>query len=101
MRDATTTHTIMGEAYEVGCYFDGAFGFEFNLRRVLDFAENLGFTPDLSLEIGEDLDFDIEEMDRAIDWMNDHCRPDESTFWGFMDSDFGLWEIDIDWGPLP
>ena len=97
MRDATTTHTIMGEAYKVGCYFDGAFGFEHNLRRVLEFAENRGFTPDLSLEIGEDLDFDIEEMDRAINWLNDHQRSDESTFWGFMDGDFGLWEIDIDW----
>tara|TARA_R100000278_G_scaffold119960_1_gene101886 strand:+ start:1246 stop:1539 length:294 start_codon:yes stop_codon:yes gene_type:complete len=96
MRDATTT-----QEFEVGCYFDGAFGFEYNLRRILDFAEDLGFTPDLSLEIGEDLDFDVEEMDRAIEWLNDHCRTElgyayESTFWGFMDGDFGLWEND-DW----
>ena len=90
MRDATTTQ----QEFEVGCYFDGAFGFQYNLGRILEFAEDLGFTPDLSLEIGEDLDFDVEEMDRAIDWMNDYCLPDESTFWGLIDGDFGLWKID-------
>ena len=89
MRDATAT-----QEFEVGCYFNGAFGFEFNLRRVLDFAESLGFVRDLSLELGEDLDFDIEEMDQAVNWLTDHFRPDESTFWGFMDGDFGLWEND-------
>lgn len=89
MRDETTT-----QEFEVGCYFDGAFGLEFNIKRIIAFAENLGFRTDLSIEIGEDLDFDVEVLDEAENFLNARCRADESSAWGWIQGDFGLWTLE-------
>lgn len=80
--------------FELGCYFDGAFGFEHNLKRIIDFAENQGFRPDLSLELGEALDFDVEVLDDAENFLNDRCRADDSEAWGWIHGDFGLWTLE-------
>ena len=44
---------------DLGCYFDGAYGFEYNAQRLLDFAtEYHGYVPQ---DVGDDLDAIIEE----------------------------------------
>jgi len=89
MTNATTT-----QEFELGCYFDGAFGFEHNLRRIIAFAENKGFRTDLSLELGEDMDFDVGVLDEAENFLNEWCRDDESSAWGWIHGDFGLWTLE-------
>lgn len=75
----------------VGCHFDGTFGFEYNALRLLDFAEEVGFK--LSEEWGEGIHEDhLPEMcDEAIDWLNENLEIPDNTAFAWESGDFGLW----------
>jgi hypothetical protein len=76
---------------DIGCYFDGAFGFEFNANRILNMAIAHGYTPHYQAENGEDLDALVYEMDDAVDYLNEHTTKPDALWWGWLDGDFGLW----------
>ena len=76
---------------DIGCYFDGAFGFVFNAGRVIDLAIEHGYTPHYLAENGEDLDALVWEMEDAQDYLNDHTIESDNTYWSWEDGDFGLW----------
>jgi len=96
---------------DVGCYFDGAFGFVHNAERLLDFASKHGFTYDAGVKFhsGTDIsDNDFDDLvwvtDAAVDWLNENTlRPpfiegkrEYYLNWAWADSDFGLWKYDWD-----
>jgi hypothetical protein len=92
---------------DVGCYFDGAFGFEHNAKRLLDFAEQHGFSYDMVMKDDNDrpdLDDLVWLTDSALDWLNENTlRPPfiegEREYylnWAWEDGDFGLWKYDWD-----
>jgi hypothetical protein len=86
---------------DVGCYFDGAFGFDYNAKRILEFAAEHGFTystfvryedeplkgnqvTGLPPATSEELEWleqrDLDELvwvtDAATDWLNENTlRP--------------------------
>jgi len=79
---------------DTGCYFDGAFGFEFNAGRIIDLAIEHGYTPHYQAENGEDLDALVYEIDEAIEYLNVETERPDNIFWAWEDGDFGLWEYD-------
>jgi hypothetical protein len=76
---------------DVGCYFDGAFGFEFNAGRIIDLAIEHGYAPHFQAENGEDEDALAYEMESAEEYLNEMTDRPDSTFWSWQDGDFGLW----------
>tara|TARA_R110000751_G_scaffold190527_1_gene296290 strand:- start:155 stop:475 length:321 start_codon:yes stop_codon:yes gene_type:complete len=76
---------------DIGCYFDGAFGFEFNAGRVIDLAIEHGYTPHYQAENDEDLDALVHEIDDAEEYLNENTTTPENTYWSWVDGDFGLW----------
>ena len=101
---------------DCGCYFDGAFGFVYNAKRLIDFAYEHEFTCEWYTLAGLDFtakgidisdnDFDllVSLSDAAIDWLNENTlRPPfiegEREYylnWAWADGDFGLWKYDWD-----
>ena len=87
---------------DCGCYFDGAFGFEHNAKRLLEFAAKHGFTYTAS-HIA-DLDSLVWLVDAAEEWLNENTlrppfiegRREYFIHWGWYDGDFGLWKYDED-----
>ena len=79
---------------DIGCYFDGAFGFDFNAKRLIDFAVNLGFK-DQPIDY-EDPDDLVWLCDAAEEWLNDNTTRPDNTHWSWEDGDFGLWQYDED-----
>ena len=75
---------------DLGCFFDGAFGFEYNAHRVIDYAtEYHGY---ISKDIDtEDVDAIVWEMDDAMHHLNDNTERPPNTYWNWEDGDFGLW----------
>ena len=81
---------------DIGCYFDGAYGFEHNAMRILHLAGAHGFKwtgIDLANNDFTDDDYEgfIEEVNEAEDYLNEHTTKPDNTYWGWEDSDFGLW----------
>ena len=84
---------------DIGCYFDGAFGFEYNALRLLFLAGSHGFTYttiDLTNPSDEDYELFLQEVDDAEKYLNDNTTRPENTFWSWEDGDFGLWQYDED-----
>ena len=80
---------------DIGCYFDGAFGFEYNARRIIDFAYGHGWdATDLNAEEMTDLDVLVDFLDEAIEYLNVETERPDNIFWAWEDGDFGLWEYD-------
>ena len=80
---------------DLGCYFNAAFGFEYNARRVIDFAYEHGWdATDLNAEEMKDLDSLVWFTDDAIEYMNETTKKPDNTFWAWEEGDFGLWEYD-------
>ena len=99
---------------DVGCYFDGAWGFERNAKRVIDFAEDHDFSCEwdtladvdftaLTLDMtDEQFDTLVWLVDAAEEWLNENTlRPPfiegEREYylnWAWEDGDFGLWKYD-------
>jgi len=99
---------------DVGCYFDGAFGFAYNAKRLIDLAHEHGclFTWDDLADVDftavvidmTDDQFDalVSMADFAEDWLNENTlRPPfiegEREYylnWAWEDGDFGLWKYD-------
>ena len=80
---------------DIGCYFDAAFGFEYNAKRLIDFAMEHGYTPHYETDIdGDHLDALVHEMDDAEAYLNDNTKRPPNTFWAWQEGDFGLWEYD-------
>jgi len=99
---------------DVGCYFDGAWGFTRNAKRVIDFAHKHGclFTWDELADVDftavvidmTDDQFDalVFMTDFAEDWLNENTlRPpfiegqrEYYLNWAWEDGDFGLWKYD-------
>ena len=99
---------------DVGCYFDGAFGFAYNSWRLIDFASEHGFTCELGtladvnfmaqvIDLTDDQFDDLVFLsDEAVDWLNENTlRPPfiegEREYylnWAWEDGDFGLWKYD-------
>ena len=81
---------------DIGCYFDGAFG-RYNIPRVIDLAEQLGYVPPTDLDESEP---DTEDMvwacEEAEAWLNEHTSLPENCYWSFENGDFGLWMYDED-----
>jgi len=77
---------------DIGCYFDGAFGFRTNAYRILEFADKHGYTLDVcpaNLTDSEALDWYLDE---AIEYLNVETERPDNIFWAWEDGDFGLWE---------
>tara|TARA_R110002012_G_scaffold104713_1_gene245342 strand:+ start:341 stop:634 length:294 start_codon:yes stop_codon:yes gene_type:complete len=84
---------------DIGCYFDGAYGFEHNGLRLLAMAGWHGFksTPiNLSGITFTDDDYEqfIEEVNDAETFLNEHTTRPDNTYWSWEDGDFGLWQYD-------
>tara|TARA_B100001287_G_scaffold276629_1_gene288331 strand:- start:13022 stop:13366 length:345 start_codon:yes stop_codon:yes gene_type:complete len=89
------------QRYDVGCYFDGAFGFKNNALRIIDFAEGLGWEnlPEEITNLSEmdddeiDAHFEIivEVIDELEGWLTDNTIHEENEYWCWIDGDFGLW----------
>ena len=94
---------------EPGCYFDAAFGFDFNAHRILEFALSLGFeAEDEDLEEfatlqnpamcgPANMDIIVFVLDDIEEYLNENARAEEledTHYWGFQDGDFGLWAIE-------
>tara|TARA_R100000664_G_C2698918_1_gene100028 strand:+ start:236 stop:559 length:324 start_codon:yes stop_codon:yes gene_type:complete len=91
---------------DIGCYFDGAFGYDHNALRVLDLAKQHGFnewssrleqqaySPNGVKE--EHYEEWMETIDRAEDYLNEHTTRPDNTYWSWEDGDFGLWQYDED-----
>ena len=76
---------------DIGCFFDGAFGFEFNAGRIIDLAIEHGYTPHYQAENGEDEEALNYEVDDAEVYLNEHTIIPEYAYWSWLDGDFGLW----------
>jgi len=85
---------------DCGCYFDGAFGFEHNAKRLLEFAGKHGFT---YTDYEDNFDL-VCLVDAAEEWLNENTlrppfiegiRP-YFIHWGWSDGDFGLYRYDRD-----
>lgn len=75
---------------DLGCYFDGAFGFVYNAQRLVDYAEEYhGYTPEAT--DWDDLDAIVVAVDEAEAHLNDNTERPPSTYWSWEDGDFGLW----------
>ena len=86
---------------DIGCYFDGAFGFDYNGMRVLHLAGAHGFkwtVRDIETPFMEDDEYDafICEVQDAEDYLNEHTTRPDNTHWSWEDGDFGLWQYDED-----
>ena len=87
------------EKFEVGCYFDGAFGFYNNAVRIVAFAEGLGWNSPFTFEFPDsasDLSDDnhqwlVETIDEIEEWITDNTIHEENESWCWSDGDFGLW----------
>lgn len=89
------------EKFEVGCYFDGSFGFLNNSKRIINFAEGLGWENlaeelrHLSVMEGDEIDMNVELIVETIDeleeWLTDNTEHEEHEHWCWSDGDFGLW----------
>lgn len=74
---------------DLGCYFDGAYGFEYNAQRVIDYAEEYhDFTP---TEIGDEFESFVWLMEEAQTHLNENTERPPNTYWNWEDGDFGLW----------
>jgi len=79
---------------DLGCYFDGAYGFEYNAKRVIDFAiEYHGYVlqhyeNDID---SEDIEVLVWEADDAEAHLNDNTERPSNAHWGWENGDFGLW----------
>ena len=88
------------QRYDVGCYFDGAFGFFHNAKRIISFAEELGWE-NIAEELRQllvmddytanELDVLVETIDELEEWLTDNTIHEENEFWCWSDGDFGLW----------
>lgn len=78
---------------QVGCWFDGVFGQEFNDRRVVDLAQEYGFSLPDGMSMEEYLDTDFDPTEEAVDYLNSLELPEGYAF-SWRDGDFGLWSID-------
>jgi hypothetical protein len=92
--------------FQPGCYFDSHLG-HYIVPEIIRLAESEGRKLDARmsdvLARYEDdshlADYPneavIEESDAAIQWLNDYHRP-EGFWWGWVEGDFGLYELDND-----
>ena len=82
---------------DIGCYFDGSWGFAHNGLRLLMMAGAHGFdwTP-VGLDNPSDDAYEqfIEEVNDAETFLNEHTTRPDNTHWSWEDSDFGLWQYD-------
>ena len=82
---------------DIGCYFDGAYGFEHNGLRLLMMAGAHGFdwTP-IEVDNPSDDAYEefIEEVNDAETFLNEHTTRPDNTHWSWEDGDFGLWQYD-------
>lgn len=75
---------------DLGCYFDGAFGFVYNVQRLVNFAQEYhGYTPE-DID-SEDIDAVVWQMDDATHHLNDNTERPPNTYWSWEGGDFGLW----------
>ena len=82
---------------DIGCYFDGAFGFEHNGLRLLYTAGSHGFdwTPiDMEKPTDDEYETFMHEVNEAEDYLNEYTTRPDNTHWGWADGDFGLWQHD-------
>ena len=87
--------------YSPGCYIDSHHG-HYAIPEVVRIAEREGRPMDAEMtdllaryeehshEAAFNMEAVIEESDKAIDWLNEHCPLDGHT-WGWNDGDFGLY----------
>ena len=84
---------------DIGCYFDGAFGFEYNALRLLHMAGAHGFnwTPiDMNYPTDDEYETFIAEVNDAEEYLNEHTTRPDNTYWSWENGDFGLWQYDED-----
>ena len=84
---------------DIGCYFDGAYGFEHNGQRLLHMAGAHGFdwTPiDMEKPSDDDYETFMYEVSSAEEYLNEHTIRPDNTHWSWEDGDFGLWQYDED-----
>tara|TARA_R110001592_G_scaffold13608_5_gene62231 strand:- start:2537 stop:2920 length:384 start_codon:yes stop_codon:yes gene_type:complete len=101
---------------DCGCYFDGAFGFVYNAKRLIDLAHRHGclfdwkaladvdFTASVINITDDQFDALASKADFAVDWLNENTlrppfiegRREYFIHWGWYDGDFGLWKYDED-----
>jgi hypothetical protein len=101
---------------DVGCYFDGAFGFAYNAWRLINLAHkhemlcDLGTLADVDftatvIDLTDDqFDLLVTLSDYAVDWLNENTlrppfidgRREYFLNWAWEDGDFGLWKYDED-----
>jgi hypothetical protein len=80
---------------DIGCYFDGAFGFEYNTRRIIEFAYQHGWdATELNADEMTDLDVLVCFVDEAIEYLNVATERPDNIHWSWEEGDFGLWEYD-------
>lgn len=78
--------------YEIGCYFNGAFGFEHNAQRIIDFAmDEHNYVPDYEAEDGDHFEALCWEVESVEEFLNEVTKRPEGSFWCWSDGDFGLW----------
>lgn len=78
---------------DLGCYFDSAYGFEYNAQRLIEFAtDDHGYVPHYEVGIdGDQIEALAHEADDAEAHLNDNTERPPNTYWGWEDGDFGLW----------
>ena len=86
--------TSEGLVFKPGCYFDAGFGFDFNAKRIIDFANTLG--AEIVMSDIEDIDALIYDIDEAESYLNAKTIIPENYYWGFYEGDFGVWLNDED-----
>ena len=99
---------------DVGCYFDGAFGFAYNAWRLIKFASehemlcelysltDVDFTATVIDLTDDQFDLLVSLSAHAVDWLNENTlRPpfiegkrEYYLNWAWEDGDFGLWKYD-------
>ena len=79
---------------ETGCYGDGALGHQHCRERLAEILEGIADShPDIVVSLRSDMPDDARDEDEALSLLN-AALPNDSTWWGFQDGDFGLWPIE-------
>ena len=81
---------------DIGCYFDGAFGFEHNARRLIDFATEHGYRESKPSEFYDEFEYLSYNAEDAENYLNEHTTRPDNTHWSWENGDFGLWQYDED-----
>jgi hypothetical protein len=75
---------------DLGCWFDGAYGFDYNANRVIELATEYGYEQKEPIHPEDDEALHWEVLE-AEAYLNGNTQRPSDSYWGWIDGDFGLW----------